>query len=56
MSAGGTPGSVEGLYEQLASPRAGRARAVLAQQAGTRSIAWGKRLLRVLALPVAGGR
>jgi hypothetical protein len=33
MSAGGTPGSVDGLYEQLACQRAGRARAVLAQQA-----------------------
>jgi hypothetical protein len=32
MSDDGTPGSVEGLYEQLACRRAGRARAVLAQQ------------------------
>jgi len=32
MSAGDTPGSVEGLYEQLACQRAGGARAVLAQQ------------------------
>ena len=32
MSDGVTPGSVEGLYEQLACRRAGRARAVLARQ------------------------
>jgi len=32
VSAGGTPGSVEGLYQQLACERAGRARAVLARQ------------------------
>ena len=32
MSARGTPRSVEGLYEQLACQRAGRARALLAQQ------------------------
>ena len=32
MSAGGTPGSVEGLYEQLACQRAGQARALLARQ------------------------
>lgn len=33
MSDGATPGSVEGLYQQLACDRAGRARAILAQQA-----------------------
>jgi hypothetical protein len=32
MSDGATPGSSEGLYEQLACQRAGRARAVLARQ------------------------
>jgi hypothetical protein len=32
MSAGGTPARVKGLYEQLASQRADRARAVMAQQ------------------------
>jgi hypothetical protein len=32
MSDGATPGSVEGLYEQLACQRAGWARAVLAEQ------------------------
>ena len=32
MSAGGTPESVERLYEQLACQRAGQARAVLARQ------------------------
>ena len=32
MSDGTTPASVEGLYEQLACQRAGRARAVLARQ------------------------
>ena len=32
MSDGVAPGSVEGLYEQLACRRAGRARAVLARQ------------------------
>ena len=35
MSDGAIPGSVEGLYEQLACQRAGRARAVLAQQLNT---------------------
>ena len=35
MSDGATPGSVEGLYEQLACQRAGHARAVLAQQMNT---------------------
>ena len=33
MSADATPGSVDGLYRQLACQRAGRARASLAQQA-----------------------
>ena len=32
MSDGATPGNVEGLYEQLACQRAGRAQAVLARQ------------------------
>ncbi|MFZ0380819.1 MAG: hypothetical protein WAL38_23545 [Solirubrobacteraceae bacterium] len=32
MSDGATPGSVDGLYEQLACQRAGRTRAALAQQ------------------------
>jgi hypothetical protein len=32
MSDGATPGSVEGLYEQLACQRAGQARSLLARQ------------------------